>query len=50
MHTKRKLPYTEQLNGVCRPSLSFNKKMEAEGIVSPANHVGRREVLVGKDN
>ena len=26
------------------------EKMEAEGIVSPANHVGRREVLVGKDN
>ena len=26
------------------------KKMESEGIVSPANHVGRREVLVGKDN
>ena len=26
------------------------EKMESEGIVSPANHVGRREVLVGKDN
>ncbi len=26
------------------------EKMEAEGIVSPANHVGRREVLVGKEN
>ena len=26
------------------------EKMEAEGIISPANHVGRREVLVGKDN
>ena len=26
------------------------EQMEAEGIVSPANHVGRREVLVGKDN
>ena len=25
------------------------EKMETEGIVSPANHVGRREVLVGKD-
>ena len=25
------------------------EKMESEGIVSPANHVGRREVLVGKD-
>ena len=26
------------------------EKMESEGVVSPANHVGRREVLVGKDN
>ena len=26
------------------------EKMESDGIVSPANHVGRREVLVGKDN
>ena len=26
------------------------EKMESEGIVSPANHVGRREVLVGKDS
>ena len=26
------------------------ERMESEGIVSPANHVGRREVLVGKDN
>ena len=26
------------------------EKMEAEGIVSPANHVGRREVLVGKEH
>jgi len=26
------------------------EKMESEGIVSAANHVGRREVLVGKDN
>ena len=26
------------------------EKMESEGIVSPANHVGRREVLVGKEN
>ena len=26
------------------------EKMESEGIISPANHVGRREVLVGKDN
>jgi S-DNA-T family DNA segregation ATPase FtsK/SpoIIIE len=26
------------------------EKMESEGIVSPANHVGRREVLVGKDH
>ena len=26
------------------------QKMESEGIVSPANHVGRREVLVGKEN
>ncbi len=26
------------------------EKMESEGIVSPANHVGRREVLVGKDD
>ena len=26
------------------------EKMESEGIVSPANHVGRREVLVKKDN
>ena len=25
------------------------EKMESEGIVSPANHVGRREVLVGKE-
>ena len=25
------------------------EKMETDGIVSPANHVGRREVLVGKD-
>ena len=25
------------------------EQMETEGIVSPANHVGRREVLVGKD-
>ena len=25
------------------------EKMESEGIISPANHVGRREVLVGKD-
>ena len=24
------------------------ERMESEGIVSPANHVGRREVLVGK--
>ena len=28
----------------------IKEKMESEGIVSPANHVGRREVLVGKDN
>jgi len=26
------------------------EKMESEGIVSPANHVGRREVLVGKES
>ena len=26
------------------------EKMESEGIVSPANHVGRREVLVGREN
>ena len=26
------------------------EKMESEGVVSPANHVGRREVLVGKNN
>ncbi len=26
------------------------ERMESEGVVSPANHVGRREVLVGKDN
>ena len=26
------------------------EKMESQGIVSPANHVGRREVLVGKDH
>ena len=26
------------------------EKMESEGVVSPANHVGRREVLVGKDS
>ena len=26
------------------------EQMESEGVVSPANHVGRREVLVGKDN
>ena len=25
------------------------EKMESEGIISPANHVGRREVLVGKE-
>ena len=25
------------------------EKMENDGIISPANHVGRREVLVGKD-
>ena len=25
------------------------EKMESEGIISAANHVGRREVLVGKD-
>ncbi len=36
-------------------SIGYNRaaniieKMEKEGIVSPANHVGRREVLVGKD-
>ena len=24
------------------------ERMESEGVVSPANHVGRREVLVGK--
>ena len=26
------------------------ERMESEGVVSPANHVGRREVLVGKGN
>ena len=26
------------------------ERMETEGVVSPANHVGRREVLVGKGN
>ena len=26
------------------------ERMESEGVVSPANHVGRREVLVGKDS
>ena len=26
------------------------ERMESEGVVSPANHVGRREVLVGKSN
>jgi S-DNA-T family DNA segregation ATPase FtsK/SpoIIIE len=26
------------------------ERMEAEGVVSPANHVGKREVLVGGDN
>ena len=25
------------------------ERMESEGIVSPANHIGRREVLVGKE-
>ena len=36
-------------------SIGYNRaakiieKMEKDGLVSPANHVGRREVLVGKD-
>ncbi|MBS91945.1 MAG: cell division protein FtsK [Rickettsiales bacterium] len=28
---------------------SIVERMESEGIVSPANHIGRREVLVGKE-